>query len=324
MRRLPWRAALYLAVLGYLFFDFKVCHGPLRDAMRSRRDAGVVEARARGWVALVNQEPITKEQVDLATARHLFQRGKQPGDLPERNLAMIRRAVLQSLIDETLVRQHADGQGFEAPAGERAAFASAWKSGFASEGDLAAGMSAEGFSAEGLDAELGRIWSRKRWLEQHIEPGVAVTEEESLAWFEANRSGEEGKLRPGFFEPAKRRLREIRFASEAEAQARSRVGLGDGAGFVDLGWVARGDLPESLDAAVFAAAEPGLLPPTGSPLGWHLIEVVEMAAERPLTYDEIRGEIRSLLEANRAEATVKLLMGKLRKVANLQIFPENL
>src|SRR5690606_39236867 len=162
-------------------------------------DAAVVEARKRGWVALVNQEPLTREQVDLAVERHLFQRGKKAGEIPGKNLAMIRRAALQTLIDDTLVRQHADGEKFDAPPEEIAAFATAWKSGFGSPGELAERAAAQGLDPAALDAELARIWSRKRWLERRIEPGVTVTGEEAKAWFEANRTGEDGKLRPGFF-----------------------------------------------------------------------------------------------------------------------------
>jgi len=253
MKKLPWRGALYLVVIGYLFFDLQVCHGPLRDAMRSRRDAAVTTAREEGWVALVNQEPITPGQLDLAVRRHLHQRGKSTAEIPDKNLVMIRRAVLQSLIDDTLVRQHADGENFEAPAAEVAAFITSWKSGFSSPEELAKRAEAQGLDPAALDAELARIWKRKCWIEHRIERGVTVTDEEAREWFEANRVDEAGKLRPGFFEPEK----------------------------------------------------PGL-------------------PQRSLAYEELSAEIIAHLEAQRTEETVKELTGKLRKVANLQIFPENL
>jgi len=59
-------------------------------------------------------------------------------------------------------------------------------------------------------------------------------------------------------------------------------------------------------------------------LGWHLVEVLERQAERPVSYEEIVVEIKQHLESERTEATVKELMQKLRKVANLQLFPENI
>ena len=256
MKKLPWRGALYLVVLGYLFLDLQVCHGPLRDAMRNRRDEAVETAREKGWGALVNQEPITPEQLDLAVTRHLHQRGKTAAEIPDKNLVMIRRAVLQSLIEDTLVRQHADGENFEVPAEESAAFITSWKAAFSSPEDLAKRAGAQGLDPASLDAELARIWKRKRWIEHRIERGVDVTDEEAREWFEANRGGEAGKLRPGFFEPKNLHL-----------------GQKD---------------------------------------------------ERPLTYEEVSAEIIAHLEAQRTEETVKELTEKLRKVANLHIFPENL
>ena len=45
MKNLSWRWMLYLVVGGYLLLDLKVCHGPLRDAMRSPREAALAVAR---------------------------------------------------------------------------------------------------------------------------------------------------------------------------------------------------------------------------------------------------------------------------------------
>lgn len=254
MKRLPWRFGLYVVVIGYMFFDLKVCHGPLHSAMRSRRDDAVTEARSRGWVALVNLEPITREQVDMAVARHLYQRGIDATSLSEKNRAMIRRAVLQLLIDETLVRQHAAGDRFIAPAAETEAFVRAWKAGFSSQDELKKRAEAQGWTLTTLDEELKQIWTRKRWLEKRIEPGVTVTEEEARQWFNENRLDENGKVRYGFY------------AEEAE----------------------------------------------------------NLGKRRPLEFEELRDEIISHIEAERTAETIPILMQKLRKVANLSLFPENL
>jgi hypothetical protein len=344
MSRLPWRAALYLAVVGYLVLDLKVFQGPLHDAMRTRRDAAVAEARARGYVALVNLEPVTRARVDLAVARHLRQRGKTVAEIPGKNLDMIRRAVLQSLVDEILVNQHADGEKFTAPAAETEAFIAAWKSAFASPEELARRAAAAGLDPATLDEELARLWSRKRWLEKRIKPGVTVSEEEARTWFEQNR-GDAGKpdgLLPGFHEPEKARIRFAMLGAGEEAlvrglHAKLKSGertFGDVAREHSLdtatkenggepGWVAREALPDSLVAAVFAG-ENGLLEPVRGDSAWYLVEVLERRARRPFSFEQLRGEIIAHLEAQRTAQVVRIQMDKLRKVANLQIFPENL
>ena len=187
MKKFPWRAILYGSMLLYLLVDLKVCRGPLRQAMTSRRDASVEAAARNHWVAIINLEPVTREQLELAVTRHLHQRGKSPEGIPAKNLNMIKRAVLQTVIDDTLVRQYADGEKFSAPAAEIAAFVESWQSQFASPAERTARADEQGLSEEALVTELGRIWSRKRWLEKRIAPAVTVTEAEAKAWFEANR-----------------------------------------------------------------------------------------------------------------------------------------
>lgn len=313
---------LYLVVGGYLLLDLKVFHGPLRDAIRNPREAALIEARERGWVALVNREPLTREQLDLAVKRHLFQRGLDAATMPAKNLDMIRRAVLQSLIDDTLVRQYADGDRYMVAPEETAAFIAAWKSGFATQEDLLKAAAAQGLDENSLDTELARIWTRKRWLENRIEPGVKVTEEEAREWHEANRVETGGQPRPGFFEPEKAKIREVVLPVADEAAARQLHAAWKSE--VVARWRAREDFPEAVATAVFSSEASGVLEPIASPHGWHVIEVLEKHAIQPLAFEDLRDEIIAHLEAQRTEETVKELMEKLRKVANLHIFQENL
>ena len=95
MKKFPWRSLLYAAVLGYLLLDLKVFDGPLKKSFTKRQDEAAQAAKEHRWVAIVNREPITSDQLDLAMYRHLYQRGKEADDIPDKNLNMIRRAVLQ-------------------------------------------------------------------------------------------------------------------------------------------------------------------------------------------------------------------------------------
>jgi len=322
MKNLSWRWMLYLFVGGYLLLDLKVFHGPLRDAIRNPREAALLEARGRGWIALVNREPLTRDQLDLVVKRHLYQRGLEASSVPAKNLDMIRRAALQSLIDDTLVRQYADGDRHVVTPEETAAFIAAWKSGFASREALLGAAAAQGLDEKALDAELAAIWTRKCWLENRIEPGVRVTEEEANQWYEANRLGPGGEPRPGFFEPEKAKVREVVLSAADEATARQlHASWGTD---VEARWRAREEFPEAVATAIFSSGSPRLIEPMALPDGWHVIEVLERRESRPLAFEDLRDEIIAHLEAQRTEETVKDLMEKLRKVANLHLFPENL
>lgn len=344
MNGFPWRILVYLAFLLYLFLDLRVCRGPLHDSFRDRTDATLEAADRHGWVALVNQEPITRAQLDLTVFRHLYQRGDHDDPPPEKTLAMIRRAVLNRLIDDTLIRQYADGEGHTAPKAEIDAFIRRWEMQFDSAEDLAERSHEQGLSEEERRAELARIWSRKRWVEKRVAPGVEVTEEDARRWFEANRPTGEG-----FVEPEKVRARHL-FVSTVETDdeeheqlirdLHARLLEGE-ATFEelaamssedprtakrggDLGWFTRDRIPSPFAEIAFGLDLGEVSEPFRTDIGWHVVEVTDRQPERPVTFDEAREEIRAHLENQRTAETVAELLRKLRKVSNIRVFPDRL
>ena len=345
MKRLPWRSALYLLVLLYLLFDLKVCNGPLkRKIAESRPSSSVTRERALelGWVALVNQEPVTESRLRMAVSRYLYQRGKSRIDLTKEGYLDTKRAALSRLIDDILIRQYCDGEEFEAPAKESEAFAEAWKSQFPSAENLDERLRAQDLTIEEAEAELARIWSRKRWLEQRIAPGIGITDEELRDWFERARA--EG----GYVEPEKIRARQI-FVSTVENDtdeekgrietARRRIVEGEEFAAVaaelsedertkqrggDLNWFSRGRLPEEFTSVVFGQETGQLGRPFKTKIGWHLVEVTDRQAAREVRFEEVKDEIRTHLTNQQERATLQTLLGKLRKASNIVVFTENL
>lgn len=344
MKRFPWRFLVYAVVLLYLVLDLKTCQGPLHRALLNRRDVTLEEAQKNRWVAIVNREPITSEQLDLAVYRHLYQRGKAPEEIPDKNYLMIRRATLQSLIDDTLVRQYSEGDQYRAPQEEIDQFIESWESQFSGEEEIEERSEYQDISAEERREELARIWSQKKWIEMRIEPGVDVTDEEVRAWFDANK--EEGE---GFVEPEKIHARHI-FLSTVEIDDETREQLineihakltSGEAKFEelakqysederskkwggDLNWFARDRLAEDFTEKVFSMKSGEVSDPFRTTIGWHIVEVLDRQPERPVKFDEVKAEIRAHLENTRSQETIKVLLNKLRKVANIRLFPENI
>lgn len=343
MKRLPWPSFVYGAILLYLFLDLRACHGPLYHSIHARRDQELAQSDAERWVAVVNREPITGAQIDLAVDRHLFQRGKTRSDLPEKNLALIRRAVLSEVINDTLIRQYADGEKFVAPLPETERFVALWESQFSDPDALAELAAFHHTTPEEIRAELARVWTRHRWLEQRIAPGVEVTDDEVRAWYEENKDTGEG-----FREPEKVRARHI-FLSTVELNDETRETLirdlhrqitagettfediaralsedpQSKARGGDLGWLSQDRIPPEFAEVVFDLPLKTVSEPFRTPIGWHIAEVLEHQAERPVTFEEAAEEIRAHLKNERTEETVAIFLTKLRTVANLKIFPEN-
>ena len=345
MKKFPWRSVFYLLVLLYLILDLKACNGPLKRKIAATRPASEVNkenARKLGWVALVNQEPVTRKQLDLAVARYLYQRGKDVETLSDSSFRQIRRAALRRLIDDILIRHYADGEGFEAPQAEAAAFIRSWENQFHTEEELAERIGFQELSREEVDKQLARIWSRKRWLEKRIAPGIGISEEDVRDWFDTHREEAE------FIEPEKIKARHI-FVSTVEEDgepqetkirdAHERLTAGEDFGEVaaevsedertknrggELNWFSRNRIPEDFAEQAFAqeAGKPG--EPFRTKIGWHIVEVLERKAEQELAFDDAKEEIRVHLLNVQTRETVQVLLGKLRKVANIVVFTENL
>jgi len=125
---------------------------------------------------------------------------------------------------------------------------------------------------------------------------IAVTEDDIRHAFET-RAAE-------FDHPERRRLRQMVFADEGAAK-RAAEALTKGGDFiqiarieakmdpsaVDLGLIARDQMPSDLADPVFALAAGGTSEPLKSPLGWHIVQVVAVEPARKATLDEMRATL---------------------------------
>lgn len=157
--------------------------------------------------------------------------------------------------------------------------------------------------AERYQAPEYRALTLVRLSPEDLLAEIAVPEEALQAEYEA-RLGE-------FEVPERRRLEQIVFADEAAAKAAAEK-IVAGTAFADvaretnggdpisLGTVERdGVLPELADAA-FAPAEGAVSDPVESPLGWHLIRVIEVVPATRPPEAEIRARIADDLKQQQA------------------------
>lgn len=345
MKSLPWRSVLYALVLGYLVLDLKTCQGPLsRKIAETRPSSDITREKALklGWVAMVNREPVTGDQLDLAVARFCHQRALDREKLGASRVREIRRAALNGLIDNILIRQYADGEGFSATEEETEAFVAAWEKQFPDGEMLERQTELQDLTPEERTEELERIWSRKVWLEKRIAPGVGVGDDEVREWFDLlSESGD-------IVEPEKVKARQIFIATleadEADAESRIREAhrrISEGEPFADvarevsedartrewggeLNWMSRRRLLPGLAEPIFAQPVGQIGEPFKSKIGWHLVEVLEKQPERPARFEEVEDELRATILTQQKRDTVRQLLDKLRKVANIVLFPENI
>jgi peptidyl-prolyl cis-trans isomerase D len=76
--------------------------------------------------------------------------------------------------------------------------------------------------------------------------------------------------------------------------------LGSGVERSEVGPLAKGDLPASLDDAAWQLPADGVSAPVQSPFGWHLLKVSEIVPETTQPFDSVKEEIRRELALERA------------------------
>jgi len=171
--------------------------------------------------------------------------------------------------------------------------------------------------------------------QREFEQGVEVAESDVAQYYEDHTEE--------FTHPARVRLRRIFLRAEAGERDRVRAqmaALGDqleaGADFAELarahsdgpdadegglvGWVARGDLLESLEKVAFSLAPGEVSEPLDTEYGVLLLKAEAREEAGTLSLDEARAQIEPKLRAERARERFEKWMSELRKRSRVQVF----
>lgn len=344
--KFPWRALLYSAVILYLLIDLHWCRGPLKRKIEQHRpftEYSRATAVASGWVATVNQEPITGTQLDQATAVYLFRQGKRWESMSPQARTLAKRAALAQLIEDTIVRQYAAAEAFTPdPAGVDRRVAE-FESQFASPESLDERLKAMGLDMKSLRVELTEQERQRQWLETRLAEAATVTDGDIAEWHQAHAVGDEGATNPalvrarhifvatGVEDTPEREARirecqrllesgEMTFEALAAAFSEDERTKRDGG---DLGWFGRDRMPAPFAEEVFALKPGERSTPFRSPLGWHIVEVTDAKPAEKLDLEALRPEIRAWLETERRRYALRVLLNRLRNVSKVEVFPVN-
>lgn len=348
-RKFPKRYAVYLAAVVYLFCDLVWLNGPIsrRVAYHKNTERRVKQAVEDGrWVATVNTHPITREQLDLTTEIYLYRRGEKPEELSESSLRITRRAVMQELINDTLVTQYAKAEKFTPPVAEVDKRLVEFKNQFENPQDLQSRMQAQKLSQEELQQRILQHVTDQLWLKKRINHAIQVDEAAARDWYEKNREQPEAQ---GFDVPDIVRARQIFITTiEEDSEDRKKLiddiarqlkdGEQDFAELAarysedersksvsgDLGWFSDKRMPADFAGHVFKLALGEVSSPFRSSLGWHLVELTDKKEARELSFEELKPEIIAWLENRRRVEVLQIFMLKLRKASNIIIYPENM
>ncbi|MFV1994478.1 MAG: peptidylprolyl isomerase [Verrucomicrobiales bacterium] len=329
-------------MLAYLVFDLYILDGPLnqrieggRSDSRSMRELAASER----WVALLNGRPLTRGQLDLAVAAYNFKRSIVRAELSPENRRLNQLAALDELIEDELLRSHAENTPLPLPEAEIDQALERFRNQFESEAEFDALLEHSGIPAAELRSLIASQLQQSAWIEHNIAAAIRVDDEEIRAFIEANPESrkvpERVRARQIFLStvekggPERRKLIEeihrkllagetsfAELARDFSEDPRSAKRGGD------LDWFSRQRIDPAFAEVVFSLAKGEISPPFRTDIGWHIVELTERLPAREAAFEEIQAEVRQLFETEKRQVAVSEFTRRLRQNSVIELYRE--
>lgn len=274
-------------------------------------------------VAVVDGQPIHASDL----RRELWRVHGKPvaGDVNRLPLA---RALLDHMVDQELLMQAAKKAGVTADERE---LETAWLS--TQDGyrinDFNASLVAQGLTPERVKEDLRARITVEKFLKSQAKQQARPSDEDVKAYYEAHKAN--------YRVPEQVRARQVVVRTEEEARP-LQLRLAKGENFEriarehsvapekvrggDLGFFAKGVMPEVFDKVCFSL-EPGQVSDVvPSEYGQHIFQVTERRAEMEQPLGAVADDIRDLLRRQAVENAETRLLAALHEKAVLEYFPE--
>jgi parvulin-like peptidyl-prolyl isomerase len=319
--------AVYAAALLYLSADLYVFSGPFARWVGAGR-LGADDPVKRGWVARVYGQAVSRVELDAAVINHLARSGASLDDyLPGQSRLALRVHVLENLIEARVLANWADDEPHGAADADVAAALERLIAGSAAPGEGGPAQATDQLSIPVLRSRLRAMSGEQAWADMAIQPACMVSDDDVAAAF--------AEFGAGLAAPLAVRARHLVLSSAAGRDRSAEIWALHGAlsagqadvaslarrhsddartapGGGDLGYFSLARVPQAVAAQVRDLPAGRLSAPFESAVGWHLVEVVERAAARPLGLREVAPELRARLEALRRREALAHLRSQLR------------
>ena len=296
---------------------------------------GVVACGSNDVAARVNGEEISSTELDEQVERLREQSPQMfEGEEGEAQVLDFKRRLLESMIDNVLVRQAAEERGISVSDEEIDTQIDELKAGFPSEDEFNTALADAGLTLNDLRDQLSEQLATQRLIEELV-GDAEVTADEIEEYYEANKDqfADQAATRSShiLFEPedkatAEEILAEVRaggdFAALATEYSKDPGSASQGG---DLGWSdpSRPFVPE------FTEAMDGLDVGEVSDLvetdfGWHIIRVDERRDESQKPLSEAAEQIEQMILQQRNAEAYQTFLDQLRAEAEIEILIDEL
>lgn len=277
-------------------------------------------------VAVVNGVTISKKeyQSTLTHAERTF------SPKPEEK-AMLARRVLEKMVTDELLIQHARAGGIQVTSEEVDQKLQEIAQAGGGEAALEAFLKQSGLSESRMRANLERNLLIER-LAERMRASSKVSPNEVKEYYQAHmsefRQGDSATLAHILFREGKGDLKERAQKVHAEIQAglsfkKAAKKYSDDALTRDqgglLGTLKRGEMLPALEQVAFSIKAGAVSPPVESPRGVHLLRVLERQPGSQRTLEEVREEIRTKMLDSLVESEMKELAERLNREGNVRM-----
>lgn len=289
-------------------------------------------------VARVNGTEVTRKEL-IDEARGAF---KQLGQMGVRRQldAQFHREALEQILAAILLSEEAQKVGLAATDEEVATRLASLRSAFENEEKFQAMVAAEGMTLEEFKKDLKRTMSVEKYVARQIATEVTISEEAQRTFYEQNKTRMQ---RPELVQ-VRHILVEVKAdAGEEERQAAREelAGLAkrlqDGEDFAALAKehsddpgsreaggqlppIARGQTLPAFEEVAFSLPVGQRKDLVETPLGFHIIEVLNRQEEGIAPFEEVQEQLHQMLKSQAVQVEMKARVEALRLKADVQIF----
>ena len=293
-------------------------------------------------------KPVVSVNGVVKTERHLSEAMKKivpgssfHGGLSEEKLKKYRPEAINSLIDDELMFQRAEELSMKVKSSEVRALREATIERLGGKREFKAALKSHDMSNRQYKKEIRRRLLVEKFIKEKIDQTAVMGDDEVRMYYEENISM--------YVRPEARRVRHIfikvpsSFSGEHIEARRVRAEavlekLHNGEDFAALAWdysdgpyrvkggdmgmLHRGRLDPKLEEELYELEEGQLSGIVRTVYGFHIMKVDKIHPEEQLSFEKVKGDIRSSLEKTRLVEAREAVMSSLRENAEIEVFEE--
>ncbi len=289
-------------------------------------------------VATIDGDEISKQEL-LARAQTMRFQAMQGGAEDPAQAEEFLPFLLDALISERLVYADSKARGVSASEAEVSERVQAVIAGYGGEEGFASALAAQGLDREYVRRQVELNMAFDKVMQNEIVPELEIAEETMRAYYESSK--EQMRLPASY--KVRHIMKQVPANAPAEEREKARTQLAALremiAGGAELAQLAKvhsddertkddgGEMPwlvltgrgGEFDTAVAALEVGGLSDVVETPVGLHVLQLMDRRPERVKTFEEASGEIRNALGAVMAREEIQRRVAALRASASIEI-----